>query len=178
MARAARKQPRPQPPSGPTTLDELAGLSVEELTRLYRSGTVPESLHVLDGTPTCRMLAPRGPIGTGTPYSYVRAFAAHDRFPWRGKSFTAQSDAAGRGINRVSLGVNFDLFGFETRIEPSAIDGNPCILLDYDLRANPWVIRKIRDELREVSEGLFFGPAMVDGADPTLVLYFAVDTRY
>ena len=50
--------------------------------------------------------------------------------------------------------------------------------LDYDLADNPWAIRQIHDEVREVSPGLFLGPAMwkTEGA-PAFVLWFALDTR-
>jgi hypothetical protein len=41
---------------------------------------------------------------------------------------------------------------------------------------NPFFIRRIRDELREVAPRLFLGPAMADVGDkPKLILYFACD---
>ena len=50
--------------------------------------------------------------------------------------------------------------------------------LDYDLADNPALIRAIHDEVREVAPGLFLGPAMWKSArGPTLVLWFALDTR-
>ena len=59
---------------------------------------------------------------------------------------------------------------------------------DYDLDANPVYIRHIHDEIREVSPGLFLGPAMWNRAlkrsgrgsgapDKSLVLWFALDSR-
>lgn len=40
------------------------------------------------------------------------------------------------------------------------------------------LIRKIHDEVREVSPGVFLGPAMwKSGQERTLVLWFALDTR-
>lgn len=160
---------------GPRTLDELAALGVDELEAVYRRGTVPASLHALDGSPLCRMLSVRGisgPVAAG-----LRAFARSEAFPWAGKSFSAKDDAEGTGINRVRLAGTRRWFPFETRVDASAIDGEPCILLDYDLAANPKPIRMIRDELREVAPGLFLGPAMLDTGkgDPRLVLFFACD---
>jgi hypothetical protein len=158
----------------PRTLDDLAALDVAALEALYRAGTVPASLHALDGNPVCRMLAIRGLDGGGAGGT-IRSLARASWFPWAGKSFAAQTDGAGNGINRVRLGGTRRWFPFTTTIEPSAIDGAPCIFLDYDHAINPRPIRMIRDELREVSPGLFLGPAMLDTgkSPPRLVLFFA-----
>lgn len=160
--------------AAPRTLDELAALDVAALTAVYRGGTVPASIHALDGNPTCRMLGIRG-LDRGVAGGAIRTLARAGWFPWAGKSFAAESDAAGNGINRVRLAGGKRWFPFTTRVDPSAIDGAPCILLDYDHAVNPKPIRMIRDELREVSPGLFLGPAMLDtGTAPArLVLFFA-----
>ena len=165
-------------PARPITLDELAALDVAALTAVYRDGTVPASLAALDGNPTCRMLAIRG-LDHGLRGRAVRALAAARLFPWAGKSFAAEDAARGRGINRVRLGDGKRWFPFATKLEPSAIDGRPCIFLDYDQAPNPRPIRMIRDELREVAPGLFLGPAMLDDGrrPPRLVLWFACDAR-
>lgn len=157
------------------SLDDLAALDVAQLEALYRTGKVT-SLHALDGSPVCRMLAIRG-IDQGPIASVIRGFAAASFFPWAGKSFEARSDGEGTGINRIRLGGGQRWFPFQTRVEPSAIDGAPCILLDYDHAPNPKPIRMIRDELREVAPGLFLGPAMLDTGkgDPKLILFFACD---
>jgi hypothetical protein len=162
--------------AAPRTLDDLAAMDVAALEALYRRGTVPASLEALDGSPVCRMLAVRG-LDRGGSFGAIRRFAASGVFPWAGKSFAASSAEAGTGINRVRLGGTRRWFPFHTRVEPSAIDGEACILLDYDLPENPKPIRMIRDELREVAPGLFLGPAMLDTkkSDPKLVLFFACD---
>ena len=174
MIHAVRTQTPSREPSGPPTLDDLAALDVGALEAAYRSGTMPASLRALDGEPECRMLSVRG-LDNGRVATGLRHFAASAAFPWAGKSFTSASDANGAGINRVRLGGARRWFPFRTRQDPSAIDGAPCILLDYDLPENPALIRRIRDELREVSPGLFLGPAMaVTGRGaPALVLFFA-----
>jgi hypothetical protein len=159
------------------TLDDLAKKTVAELTALYQAGTVPASLAALDGSPRCRMLSIVG-IDRGPIAGAIRGFSASSRFPWAGKSFTARTAEEGEGINRVRLAGDRRWYPFATRVEPSAIDGNPAILLDYDLVQNPFFIRRIRDELREISPGLFLGPAMADvGAKPKLILYYACDLR-
>lgn len=164
--------------SWPRSLDELAALDVDQLTELYRQARAPESMRPLSGDPVCRMLAVRALDG-GLRAKAIRRLARASRFPWIGKRFEARSDHDGRGINRIRLAGQHTWFPFDTRFEPSAIDGAPCVFLDYRLPENPAPIRLIRDELRELEAGLMFGPAMADnGNGPArLVLYFACDFR-
>lgn len=162
----------------PRGLDELAAMGVGALTELYREARAPESMRGLDGDPVCRMLAVRG-IDRGAGAGVIRRLARASRFPWIGKRFEATSDREGRGINRVRLAGEHTWFPFDTRFEPSAIDGEPCVFLDYRLPANPAPIRMIRDELRELETGLMFGPAMLqtESGPARLALYFACDFR-
>jgi hypothetical protein len=161
------------------SLDSLARCSLTELDALYRGARVSSTMHAADGALHGRLLAIRSlpaPIA-----SWVRRWAASPTFVWEGKTFSASSDGRGVGHNRVyiprALGHQ-SLFPFETSFGASAIDGKPTLILDYDLDANPSYIRRIHDEIREVSPGLFLGPAMVKTAtDKVLVLYFALDSR-
>ncbi len=161
------------------SLDSLAGRSLDELDALYRAATVSSSIHAADGPLIGRMLTVRGlPSTLGVP---LRRFAASRAFVWEGKTFQASSDTRGVGHNRVViprvLGRQ-NLFPFETLFGPSAIDGKPTLILDYDLDVNPSYIRHIHDEIREVSPGLFLGPAMWKGVrGKALVLWFALDSR-
>jgi hypothetical protein len=172
---AASSASRTDAATAPRTLDDLAALDVAALTALYRTGKTT-SLTALDGNPRCRMLAVRG-LDRGPAGAAIRSLAAASFFPWGGKHFEPTSPEAGTGINRVRLGSERRWFPFETRIEPSAIDGQPCILLDYGDRRNPFFIRAIRDELREVAPSLYLGPAMLDTGkgNAQLVLWFACD---
>jgi len=159
-------------------LEDLVGLSMSDLEGIYRDGTLPTSMHALDGAPRGRMLTIAGPLGGRAIGSAIDRFAGSRGFPWGGKSFQATSDVAGTGINRVALAGQREWFPFETSITPSAIDGEPCIFLQYEVKGNPWAIAKIHDELREVSPGLFLGPAMWKrNPTPALVLWFAIDTN-
>lgn len=160
----------------PRTLDDLSQRSYDDLDALYRAGTVPPDLSVLDNKPKGRMLAVRGV--DKTPLAGVlRAAAKLPVFPWDGKTLTSEDARSGSGINRIQLGVSMDWFKFTTRIEPSVIDGADTIVLDYEQPGNPWFIRQIHDELREVSSGLFLGPAMWKRSEsaPANVLWFALD---
>lgn len=165
------------------TLDALARRSYGALEALYKTAKNAKSIRAVDGTPKGRMLAVRfvdeSPLG-----AFVRAFARSSHFVWDGKTFTSSSDQEGAGINRIqipgALGRQ-SLFPFKTHFGPSAIDGAPALILDYDLPENPPWIRKIHDEVREVARGLFFGPAMWKGGKGgegrATLLWFALDTR-
>lgn len=161
------------------SLDSLAKLALPELDALYRAGSCPGNMHDADGKLIGRMLAVRGvPPGFSEP---LRRWAASPTFVWEGKTFEAAGDTRGRGINRVCVPGIFgrqNLFPFETSFGTSAIDGKPTLVLDYDLAVNPPYIRRIHDEIREVSPQLFLGPAMwKSGSEKTLVLWFALDAR-
>lgn len=162
--------------TAPLTLDDLARRTFDELAALYRSGTAPASMALLDGALEGRMLAVRhlgGFIARG-----VQRFAASDSFVWEGKSFQSADDRTGAGINRVKLpGVlgRQQLFPFVTTFDASVLDGEPTVVLDYDLADNPPYIRKVRDELRQVSPGVFLGPALWKARKgPALALWFAL----
>ena len=158
-------------------LDRLAAKTTDELDALYRASRVSSTMHAADGALVGRMLAVRGiPGALGAP---LRRWAASPTFVWEGKTFQAGSAERGVGHNRVSVPGVFgrqNLFPFETSFGPSAIDGKPTLILDYDLGVNPGYIRKIHDEIREVSPGVFLGPAMWKGArGKALVLWFGLD---
>jgi hypothetical protein len=160
----------------PRTLDDLARLDVAELGRRYAGGEAPSHLGVLEGHPRGRMLSVRG-LDHGLPARALRRLSGAHGFPWGGKSF-AGGGATGTGLNRVHLGGRHQLFPFHTSLRPSVLDGAPCVVLDYDLPDNPGFIRAIHDEVRAIEPGLFLGPAMWKAkAGPTLVLWFALDTR-
>lgn len=159
------------------TLADLLRRNAVELERMYREAPKPTSVGSLEGHPKGRVLAVRGFDGSlsGIPF---RALSAWKLFPWGGKSFEGQG-VAGRGLNRIHVLGRHEIFPFHTEIRPSAVDGAPCIALNYDLKDNlPFLISQILDELREVSPGLFMGPALLKTkTSSVLVLWFALDTR-
>jgi hypothetical protein len=184
---AARVTPPTPSSARHQSLDTLAATSFAELDALYRSATCSTSLHAADGALPGRMLAVRAlPAPIAAP---LRRWAASASFVWEGKTFAASSDTVGVGHNRVAvprvLGRQ-NLFSFDTRFGASAIDGKPTLVLDYDLDDNPAYIRHVHDEIREVTPGLFLGPAMWKSAigprattsdGKTLLLWFALDAR-
>jgi hypothetical protein len=175
-----RRAPRAgEAAAAPATLDldALTRMSVAELDALYAGGGVPDTLAALDGAPRSRMLAVVG-LDRGPVAGAIRRLAASGSFPWAGKRFAADGDEAGGGINRIRLLGERQWYPFTTRVEPSVVDGAPCIVLDYDRPDNPWFIRRIRDELREVAPALFLGPALLaSGERHRLLVYFAIDKQ-
>lgn len=156
-------------------LDALARLDFDSLHELYLAGSCP-TVQALDGSPRCRMLAIQR-LDRRISGGLLRRFSGSSRFPWAGKTFAAEGET-GRGINRIRLLGNREWYAFTTREEPSVLDGKPCVLLDYDHPENPWFIRRIRDELREVSPGLYLGPALLRaGGQHTCILFFSVDKQ-
>ncbi|MBT3221576.1 MAG: hypothetical protein HN348_21045, partial [Proteobacteria bacterium] len=132
------------------TLDDLYRLNAIELIEVYRNGKVG-SIEALTGKPVGRMLAIRGILGH-RPFSKVlQRLSRSSVFPWRGKTFRSVDVDHGNGGNRVKiLAWTHEMFRFETSVQDSALDGKPCIVLDYDQPENPGFICAIHDELREV----------------------------
>lgn len=160
-------------------LDDLSRMRSDELLRLYEGGKVPKSMSALDGPLTGRMLAVKK-LESGGMARRLRAFAGSKKFLWGGKTFSSTSDREGTGINRVNApGVlgRQNLFPFTTHFASSELDGKTAVILDYDHPENPPYIRRIHDEVREVSPGVYLGPAMWKGKrGPVTVLWFALDS--
>jgi hypothetical protein len=153
-------------------LDELLDLAPRELSELYRQHARVPELADVKGDLRGRMLAI--PALTGLAAAIPRALARSNSFPWRGKTFSPRNTEEGEGINRVILD-RFHLFRFETFVGPSRAGSFDAVQLDYDLPENPFFIRAIKDEIRELSPGLYLGQAyvMVSGK-AHLGLYFGL----
>jgi len=123
-----------------TTLDDLLALPCAALEALYRDATVP-IFDEVRGDLRGRMLATT--VLGGTAARLARAWASSDRFVWRGKSFFPAGATEGEGENRVLV----------DRLRLSRAGDFDALQLDYDLPENPWFIRPIKDELRELRDG-------------------------
>jgi hypothetical protein len=160
----------------PRSLDDLSLFTYAELLDLYSHASVPSDLRALDGSLRGRALAFLG-TGDGPAFRAIAALVRGKGFPWEGKTLTARSATDGVGVNRIRLpGLGRrNLFPFVTKLDASTVDGKPCVFIDYADPRNPFFIRAIRDELREVSPGLFLGPVFVkSGRKMTLVTWFAL----
>jgi hypothetical protein len=155
----------------PHDVDELLALEPPALEELYRAAEVP-SIAALGGDLRGRMLA--WPALSGLAAAVLRALARSSRFPWRGKSFRSSSADAGEGVNRVFLD-RLKLFRFTTHVGPSRAGDFDAVQLDYDHPGNPFFIRAIKDEIRELRPGLYLGQAYLEiGGRPRLLLYFGL----
>ena len=155
----------------PRALDELLELDAERLSVLYRGARVPD-LAGVSGDLRGRMLATVLPPAID---ALPRAFAKTSVFPWRGKSFQPHGHDRGEGINRV-LVDRFRLFRFATFVGKSRAGDFDAVQLDYDLPSNPFFIRAIKDEIRELAPRLYLGQAYVMWRGQShLGLYFGLE---
>jgi hypothetical protein len=153
-------------------LDDLLLLSPKKLTTLYRAARVPRLADV-SGDLRGRMLAV--PSLWWPTSRIVRRFASSNVFPWRGKSFKPLSEERGEGINRVILD-RWRLYRFTTSIGRSRAGEFDAVQLDYDLAENPFFMRPIKDEIRELAPGLYLGQAWLQTCLGTpLVLWFGLE---
>ncbi|HEY4394291.1 MAG TPA: hypothetical protein VGP64_09530 [Polyangia bacterium] len=158
----------------PTRLDELLRADASTLGRLYAGARTPKVADLTDDL-RGRMLAlgaaPRGLFWWASLWARTRIF------PWLGKSFQAEGTdpARGTGINRVFTD-KIRWFRFDTFIAPSRAGHFDALQLDYDNPDNPFFIRAIKDEVRELRPGLFLGQAYLKTKRrEILVLYFGLE---
>ena len=144
------------------TLDDLAALGPDELMELYATARTP-ALEELDGKMTGRMLAvPRAQ----EPHvkRWLDKFARSPLFPWQGKTFSHETSDHGHGVNRL-LGERVTWFRFHTFVGPSQAGDFDAVHLDYSHDGNPPVVRRVKDEVREVAPGLYLGLAYLTMRD-------------
>jgi hypothetical protein len=158
----------------PTHLDGLLRADAATLRRLYAGARTPRVADLtgdLRGRMLALVAAPRW------LFWWASLWARTSVFPWLGKSFRADSAEAerGSGINRV-FNDKTRWFRFETFVAPSRAGDFGAVQLDYDNADNPFFIRAIKDEVRELRPGLFLGQAYVKTRRrEILVLYFGLE---
>ena len=154
------KAPPQSAPIPVHSLDQLAGLSWMELEQLYRSaapGTAPE------GFARGRVVYP-----PEEPLAGVKAWSAG--LFWRGKHFNASE---GMLVNQW-LGLR----AIRARVSPgpSWLDGQPALILDYADTSRWWT--DVRDEMREVSPGVYVGAMYLRRCPaPQLKLFFLLEAK-
>ena len=142
----------------PRTMQDLVRMPAADLTALY-SASPPAS-------------APSGFVpgraiknpGSRTTAANARA----TRFVWQGKIFRDD----GTMINRVfgaGRAIPADVY-----VGESLLDGQPALILDYS-RSRLWP--EVRDEVREVSPGLYLGIMYKGKANPEQKMFFTLDAR-
>ena len=138
------------------------------LDDLFRSGTVPDPPP--DGFLPGRLVA----LSVWNQLDTAVEGLGRLWMPWQGKAF---SPASSRGVNRLTATArlplkalfpsytpevatqdDMDAFSFRTRVGPGAIDPHINVLkIDYDVEANPGLIRRLLDELVELEPGRYLG---------------------
>jgi hypothetical protein len=169
----ARPEPRATEPRG-LRLDDFLDMTHEELAALYAHAPAPR-VETLLGDMRGRMLAV--PALPDSVTRGPRAWARTASFPWRGKSFWPVAEGRGEGKNRV-VSDRLKIYRFTTKVAPSRDDGQPAVELDYDHPDNPFFIRAIEDEIREIRAGLYLGQAWLRvRGKKHFVLWFALEDR-
>jgi hypothetical protein len=143
------------------------------LESCFRSGTLPASI---EGPTRGRVLATTMGHGLDRPFGVL----ASAWMPWKGKTFRP-SDAEGRnvftndskllvrviwpryhGLRPIGSG-RYTAFRFVTHTGPSVMFPDRSVLrIDYDISDDPrFLIRRILDEVVEVSPGALLGQALL-----------------
>jgi hypothetical protein len=142
----------------PQTMNELVRMSQADLTALY-------------------LAAPPAPVPSGfVPGRAIKnpgsrrtaANARTTRLVWQGKIFRDD----GTMVNRF-FGVG-KAIPAEVYVGESLLDGRPSLILDYS-KSRAWPT--VRDEVREVSPGLYLGIMYKGGAMMNPPMFFALDAR-
>jgi len=147
-------------PASIESLDELVRMSECQLLDLYRRaepGPLPT------GFAPGRMISNPGRRTTVPVSRFTKAFV------WQGKYF----DDGGIMTNKM---FHFRFIKGEVQQGESWIDGRPSIIIDYSQTS--LIFRPYRDELREISPGIYLGIMFKrDACKPKIVTYFAIDAR-
>jgi hypothetical protein len=130
------------------TLDDLATMSQTDLDGLFRrspQGDLP------DGDAIGTVI-----LGPGTPLEGPVMWIAR-WLAWQGKVVYR---SRGYLVNKVGpLGLH--LFKARVYVAPSWFDNQPAIILDYSKTS--LLAHKVRDEIREVSPGIYLGIVFYGG---------------
>lgn len=148
-------------------LDELRDAPLDELHELYEDGEIP------DEEPTGDMrgivLSGRGPARTSA-WNRLANLA-----PWSGMRLGSGGEADD-GVNYVGYGpLTFERYGFESYVEQDREGG--ALVLDYDVPENPYVLRRLKEYVREV-DGVYLGRAYAEvGGRRVFLHYYAMEQK-
>lgn len=141
------------------SMDDLVHMNRCDLESLYR--------HSEMGGPPMGVTDGRAIVNPGSPFTAPTATVT--RIIWQGKVFTEDNMM----VNRV-----FGLRAIRARVSPgeSWLDGKPSLILDYADTSKMY--SHVRDEVREISPGLYLGIAYHrTSAGPELNKFFTLDSR-
>lgn len=142
--------------------------SLDSLNNLYKSGECPKPSELYgDYAGTVPAVETNNILGKLSWPTYM--LSKLGVIPWEGKSFAPNKK---EGHNRL-LFDRFTTAQFSTKIDQSWLDHNDCLLLDYNINKNPAILSVIRDEVRQVKNGILLG-RMYFKPTKTFILYFAL----
>jgi len=142
----------------PQTMNDLVRMSAADLTALFASAPpAPAPSGFLPG----RAIKDPGSRRTVSNARFTR-------LAWQGKYFRDDGTMVNRvfGIGRA---IPADVY-----VAESLLDGRPALVLDYS-RSRLWP--NVRDEVREVSPGLYLGIMYKRSAPMNPPMFFALDAR-
>lgn len=151
------------------TLRSLHDHTVEELNELYASGDRPDP-DQLDGDFSGGVPAVSSENWLGTLSTPTYLLSKFGLLPWSGKSFSSEKR---QGDNRL-LFNQVSTAPFEFVQGTSKHDGDECLVLDYDIDQNPFLLKYIHDEVRRIEDHLVLGQ-MYFKPTSSLILYFALE---
>jgi hypothetical protein len=105
-----------------------------------------------EGTVECIPVGPTRGTVLDSDGKHPRLKARLQGVVWKGKTFHGDGSMTNRwlgGVQAVSTG---------TRIEPSRLDGRPCLVMEYAPDAP--VFGNVRDELRQIAPGVWLGRSL------------------
>jgi hypothetical protein len=150
------------------TIDQLIRMGKRELDQVFLSGTTP-TLEEMNGVVNGSVLSGVSILNNGL----LRRFINLGWFVWIGKIFESVSKDESKGINRFKVGpFRFLRYRCETKINTPLVGPRDVYYLNYDIPGNPWYIRRIRDDIKKVGDGLFLGSANFKVRDKYRFLVF------
>ena len=149
------------------TSEQLLELDKNELDELFAEGETP-TVDEMEGETRGIVLAGRGTLRTGVG----REIANLPLLPWKGKKIEG-----GQGVNRFGYGpLSQQGFEFNTRISESLQGWGTVLVFDYDVASNPPGVKRVRDDLKKIDDGLYLGTSNLEiGGTHRFLLYFALE---
>ncbi len=152
-------------------ITELKSLRGKELDKIFVEGSLPSHSEIQG---FWSGLALPQTSKTPIPSFLEKVFILTGDILWKGKVFM-KIDSEFRGVNILTR-AKIPIFHFRVREDRSKFDGNPCLVLDYSVFPNPFLVRAIRDEIRKVGDGVILGLMFFSFFDRIFVpsIYFAL----
>jgi hypothetical protein len=165
--------------TGRPHIDGLIKSDREELDRLFLSGQTP-TMDEMQGTYDGNVLS--GVLMLNN--QWVKNLINLGWLPWKGKIFETEisikgEEGQGNGVNRLNIGpLRFLRFQCNTQITPQLVGPNNVFRLNYDIPGNPWYIRRIRDDIKRIGDGLYLGTANFRmGSTHKFIIYFVLESK-